>query len=111
MRQAGVLAAAGIIAITEHPALLQQDHDNARHLAEHLSGVPGLDVNVDAVQTNMVFAAVDEQFHKGFIDRMAAEGVLLQGSPAALRLVTHFDFKAEHIDSTVAAFARVLGTS
>ena len=109
MRQAGVLAAAGIIAITEHPALLQQDHDNARRLAERLAGVPGLDVDVDAVQTNMAFAAVDEQFHEGFIDRMAAEGVLLQGSPATLRLVTHFDFKAEHVDRTVAAFARALG--
>jgi len=111
MRQAGVLAAAGIIAITEHPALLKQDHDNARHLAERLAAVPGLDVNIGAVQTNMVFAGVDKQFHDGFIDSMAAEGVLLQGSPAALRLVTHFDFKAEHIDSTVAAFSRVLTAS
>jgi len=109
MRQAGVLAAAGIIAITEHPNLLRQDHDNATHLAERLAGLPGLDVDVDAVQTNMAFASVDEQFHEGFIDRMAAEGVLLQGSPASLRLVTHFDFKAEYIDGTVAAFARVLG--
>jgi len=109
MRQAGVLAAAGIIAITEHPKLLRQDHDNATHLAERLADIPGLDVDVSTVQTNMAFASIDKQFHEGFIDRMAAEGILLQGSPASLRLVTHFDFKAEHIDRTVAAFVRVLG--
>jgi threonine aldolase len=109
MRQAGVLAAAGIIAITEHPALLQQDHDNAMRLAERLATVPGLEVDVDAVQTNMVFASVDKQFHEGFIDAMAAEGVLLQGSPDNLRLVTHFDFKTEHIDPVVTAFTRVTG--
>jgi len=106
MRQAGVLAAAGIIALAEHPSLLQQDHDNALLLGERLAGVPGIDV--DAVQTNMVFASVAKASRHGFIDRMAAEGVLLQGSPAVLRLVTHYDFKAEHIDRAVAAFARVL---
>jgi len=108
MRQAGVLAAAGIIAITEHPARLQQDHDNALDLARRLAELPGIQVDVEAVQTNMVFASVAEAYRDAFLDRMAAENVLLQGSPAALRLVTHHDFRAEHIDRAVAAFARVL---
>lgn len=59
MRQAGILAAAGKLAITEQVAQLKQDHINAKALAEGLAELPGFSVNPDFVQTNIVFAKLD----------------------------------------------------
>jgi len=108
MRQAGVLAAAGILAITEQVRHLGEDHGNARQLAERLARLPGLAVDTDAVQTNMVFARPERLSRPEMERRMAAEGVLIGGSGSDLRLVTHFDFKAEHIAPVVEAFSRAL---
>ena len=74
MRQAGVLAAAGLIALTEGPKALVRDHALARELAEGLVRL-GLDVDLNSVQTNMVFARVDDA--PGFAARLREAGVLI----------------------------------
>jgi len=89
MRQAGVLAAAGLVALDETPPLLAEDHRNARFLAEALAEIPGLSVDLDAVETNIIF--VDVADASALRSRLAAEGVGVSGSESRLRLVTHRD--------------------
>jgi threonine aldolase len=108
MRQAGVLAAAGILALTDQVACLQEDHDNAQRLAGRLAGLPGLDVDAEGVQTNMVFARLTTVPRRQVEQRMARDGILVGGSRETLRLVTHFDFKTRDIDRVVDSLARAL---
>ena len=108
MRQAGVLAAAGILAITEQVQYLRKDHDNARRLAQALRELPGLAIDDDAVHTNMIFARVEKGSGADLVRKMAGEGVLLSGSRNTLRLVTHFDFHEKHIEPVAAAFSRAI---
>jgi threonine aldolase len=111
MRQAGVLASAGILAMTEQVQHLQKDHENARILANTLVDLPGLDIDQNAVQTNMVVAGVKEGTRPSLVEKMAKEGVLLHGFGDEVRLVTHFDFSEDQIEPVAAAFSRVLATS
>ncbi len=108
MRQAGVLAAAGILALTEQVRHLSDDHENARLLAEALTDQPGLAVDQGAMQTNMVFARVTKGSRQDLMQKMKEEGVLVSGSRDSLRLVTHFDFKQDQIEAVVAAFSHSL---
>ncbi len=108
MRQAGVLAAAGILAMTEQVQHLRQDHENAVQLASALGDFPNLEVDQDAVQTNMVFARVIKGSRQELMQKMEDEGVLVSGSRDSLRLVTHFDFKQEQIEQLMDAFSRAL---
>ncbi len=106
MRQAGVLAAAGILSLTEQVQHLREDHENAERLADALVDLPGLAIDRDAVQTNMVFARVMEGSQPELVRKMADEGVLVSGRADELRLVTHFDFKREKVELVAAAFLR-----
>lgn len=106
MRQAGVLAAAGILSITEQVRYLQKDHDNAQLLAKALGDFPGLEIDQNAVQTNMVFARVKTGSRQALMQKMKSEGVMVSGARDTLRLVTHFDFNAEQIEPVTTAFSR-----
>jgi len=108
MRQAGVLAAAGILAITEQVQHLQKDHDNAKELAKALSDIPGLELDPASVQTNMVFITAKKGSQESLTKALADEGVLVAGSRDNLRLVTHFDFKQDQVEQVAAAFSRAL---
>lgn len=108
MRQAGVLAAAGILALTEQVQHLDEDHQNATRLALKLQELSVTGVDPDTVQTNMVFVNVPAGSLKSVIGTMAAEGILVSGSRDTLRLVTHFDFKRDHIDAVAGALSRTL---
>jgi threonine aldolase len=103
MRQAGVLAAAGLIAVTEGPARLVDDHRRARALAEALGGAPGVAIDLDRVQTNMVYLEVADA--RGFVALLEAHGVRANAMGArAVRLVTHLDLD----DDDVAFAARAV---
>ncbi len=93
MRQAGVLAAAGLIALEEGPARLHEDHANARLLAEALSNMDGVAVDLDSVETNIViFKLTGELSAAELVARLKARGVLASSvGPDAIRLVTHRD--------------------
>ena len=106
MRQAGILAAAGIIALTEQVDRLRTDHDNADRLAGALSGVAGLDV--EEVHTNMVFVRVTGAPRQALVDALAGHRVRVASSGDRLRLVTHYDFHEDHIEPTVTAFELAL---
>lgn len=94
MRQAGILAAAGLIALEKMPARLQEDHDNARFLAEGLSQISGVKVDVGKVQTNIVIFDVKGtgQTAGDICDALVKRGVLAGPTDKfGIRMVTHCD--------------------
>ncbi|WP_010490388.1 low-specificity L-threonine aldolase [Pseudomonas sp. S9] len=100
MRQAGLLAAAGLYALEHQVERLAQDHANAQALGE---GLRALGYSVEPVQTNMVYAQVGEQANslKSFL---AERGVKLTAAPR-LRMVTHLDVSADDIKHVLKGFA------
>ncbi|HFQ4898087.1 TPA: low-specificity L-threonine aldolase [Vibrio vulnificus] len=98
MRQAGILAAAGKLALTEQVAQLKVDHANAKALAQGLSELPGVHVNPDFVQTNIVFAKLDDGIDIDTIaQKLAKESIIITpGNP--IRFVTHKDISRQDID-------------
>jgi threonine aldolase len=92
MRQVGVLAAAGLIALQKMPAVLKQDHANARLLADGLNNLAGIAVN--PVMTNIVIFDIAETGidSASFSAGLKKRGVLANGvGPATMRMVTHYD--------------------
>lgn len=116
MRQAGILAAAGIVALTEMPPRLAEDHAHAARLARGLEGLPGLTVVPAPVRTNIVYLDLDPAgpSASGVAAAAAARGVkLLALGPRRLRAVTHHHIREADIDQAVAVLsdlARALGT-
>ena len=104
MRQAGILAAAGKLALTEQVEPLRQDHINAKTLAEGLAKLPGVSVNPELVQTNIVFAKLDPQIDIASIaEKMKLQGITITpGNP--IRFVTHKDISAQDIDTFLSSF-------
>ncbi|HFQ4953435.1 TPA: low-specificity L-threonine aldolase [Vibrio vulnificus] len=98
MRQTGILAAAGKLALTEQVAQLKVDHANAKALAQGLSELPGVHVNPDFVQTNIVFAKLDDSVDINTIaQKLAEESIIITpGNP--IRFVTHKDISRQDID-------------
>jgi threonine aldolase len=105
LRQAGVLAAAGLYALEHHVARLADDHAHAQQLAE---GLRALGLEVDGPHTNMVFVHIKPEQAVPLQAFMAERGVLVS-SGARLRLVTHLDVNGAGIERALAAFAAFLG--
>jgi threonine aldolase len=93
MRQAGILAAAGLIALERGLGRLHEDHANARLLAESLSRMEGVAIDVESVETNIViFRLKGERSAPELVARLKARGILASAfGPDAIRLVTHLD--------------------
>lgn len=106
MRQAGVIAAAGIVALTEMVERLEDDHANARRLAEGLAALPGLKVNLARVQTDIVRFELDPAGPEpaAFLAALHERGVLM-GSMGGrtVRAVTHYGISAEDVQTAVNA--------
>lgn len=96
MRQAGVLAAAGIYALQNHVARLEEDHEKATLLAEGLMEVPQLNVVGSGARTNMVFVEIDPD-RSALLKDYLGERDMLVGDAATMRLVTHLDVDPEDI--------------
>jgi threonine aldolase len=112
MRQAGVLAAAGLIALEQMPWRLKEDHANARLLAEGLSQVRGVAIDPARVQTNILIFDVSGTGLTGaqFSARLKDRGVLANPvGPSALRMVTHYDVSRGDCEAALGAAAEVVG--
>jgi threonine aldolase len=105
MRQAGMLAAAGLYALEHHIERLAEDHANAKRLAEGLQGLDG--VSVAAPQTNIVFVELRADRRGGVVERLQRLGVLCTGLHG-LRLVTHLDVSTVQIDEAIVALRATL---
>jgi threonine aldolase len=110
MRQAGVLAAAGLISLNEMVDRLAEDHRNARRLAEGLQGLPGIDIDLSKVETNMVFGDCRPPLTaRAFMERCRKVGVLLDiASASRWRMVTHRGVAAEDVEYAIEAVHRAM---
>jgi threonine aldolase len=108
-RQAGIVAAAGLIALEEGPKRLHEDHANARRLAEGIAELAPDGVDPGQVETNMVFVDVASSGFEPWdvVRRLRGEGVLSNAEGDRVRLVTHLGVTREDVDETVAAWRRV----
>ena len=108
-RQAGILAAAGLIALEEGPKRLPEDHENARRLAEGVAElVPG-SVDLDGVVTNIVFAELPGGPVR-WKSALAAEGLLAGAVGGRLRMLTHVGIGAAEITAALSAWQRAAKT-
>ncbi|NOX60558.1 MAG: low-specificity L-threonine aldolase [Chloroflexi bacterium] len=111
MRQAGILAAAGIVALNEMVERLADDHANARRLAQGIAHLPGVEVDLDSVQTNILIFELDHprftpsQFEAALRER--GVGILAIGGKR-MRAVTHYGIEAEDIEEAIGIFAELL---
>jgi threonine aldolase len=107
-RQAGIMAAAGLIALAEGPKRLHEDHANARLLAEGVAEILPGSVDPASVQTNIVFAAVDGTGRSAieWAALLAAEGVLVTTGAGRVRMLTHVNIATNDIAAALAGWRR-----
>ncbi len=113
MRQAGIIAAGALYALDHHLDRLQDDHDNARVLAQGLSRIPGIIIDVDSIQTNLIYFSLDQTKHKMnaalFCQTLKNEGVRMGAlGENLIRAVTHLDVDRAQIGAAIKACERVL---
>jgi threonine aldolase len=112
LRQVGVLAAPGLIALEESPKRLHMDHAHARFLAQGLAEIPGIRINPAKVVTNILFFDVAETGLSGaeISKRLAAQNVLANPSyPTVIRMVTHCDVDRAGCERALAVLREILG--
>lgn len=102
LRQAGILAAAGIYALNHHIARLDTDHVHARRLAEGLAHFEPLQVDLENVQTNMVFCYPKSDLIQQLTHFLKSRQILICGR-GSIRLVTHLDITAENVERVIAS--------
>jgi threonine aldolase len=110
MRQAGVIAAAGLVALEESPQRLHEDHANARRLAEGIAEVQGAKIDPCSVVTNIVIfdIAGTARAAGDICARLQTKGVLASGFGSSIRMVTHYDVSSAAIEKAIAAVRDVL---
>jgi len=111
MRQVGVLAAPGIIALTEMVDRLKDDHARAKKLARGIVGLPGITLAPDAVQTNIIIFGFDHPTITipAMLQKMKDGGLLALAVSGGIRMVTHKDVGDEDVDRAVKGFKEILG--
>ncbi len=110
MRQAGVLAAAGLIALEETPKILHRDHENAKYLAERLAKVPGISIDPAKVVTNILIFNVQQTGKTGaaISEELKRRGVLANATDKFLvRMVTHYDVDRAGIERAIAVMNEI----
>lgn len=110
MRQAGVLAAAGLIALEEMTERLREDHANARLMAEAVALCSGVEIDLGSVQTNIVIFRLTDDNAPKLVAELKAEGILASAiGMSAVRLVTHYDVSREQCEHAATVLKKLLG--
>lgn len=111
MRQVGILAAAGIIALEKGPSLLERDHRNAKRLANGLAKIPGIKIDPESVATNIVIFDIANAglSTAGIVAKLKEKGVLAIGFGSQIRMVTHLDIADADIDTALLAMTEIVG--
>ncbi|WP_394174102.1 low-specificity L-threonine aldolase [Thalassotalea litorea] len=105
MRQAGILAAAGLYALQHHVERLNDDHQRASQLGKALGNIDGVTLKFDQAFTNMVYVQVSAEM-KASLDKLAPAHNVILPSGEQMRLVTHLDVDDEDIDTIVKLFEK-----
>ena len=111
MRQAGILAAAGLISLKEMAGRLHEDHANAQYVGEALSKIPGIAVDLNKIHINLVFFAIEKEGfdHNDFVSDMLQVGIKINGVEGGFyRFVTHNGISEEDLDLTLQAVKRLV---
>ena len=111
MRQTGIIAGAGIVALEKMHERLKEDHINARHLAEGISEIPGLSIELEMIKTNIVYfdLKIKSFSPQQFIKRLFDKGIkLLQTGSSRFRMVTHYGINYMDIKTTLRAVKEVI---
>lgn len=111
MRQAGIIAAAGLIAINQLESQIQDDHLNAQLLSDGINNINGLNVDCDKVKTNIIYFELKSKTisSKELLTKMKNSGILFfEVSPNKYRLVTHYGITKSDIKYTLSSFQKVL---
>ena len=111
MRQSGILAAAGIIALKDMTKRLKEDHDHAKYMAKKLSELKGVEVDLDSVCINMVFFKLNrpEELIDSLPEKMLENGIKINGSELGeFRFVTSNDVSRDDIDYTISTFSKLI---
>ena len=114
MRQAGILAAAGIVGLTEMVDRLAEDHTNAKRLAEGLAAIPGITIEPETIETNILFFGVRGDDGQPadvtpLVTTAAKSGVLLSGGDdGRIRAVTHYGISEADIERALTALAEAM---
>lgn len=111
MRQCGFLAAAGLIALEVMTKRLQEDHDNAKYMAQRLQKMPGVTLDMNSVEINMVFFQLDapKEVIDSLPEKMLEAGVKINGiEDGEFRFVTTHDTSREDIDRALDAFEKII---
>ena len=112
MRQAGIIAAGALYAIEHHRKRLSEDHDNAKALAKGLAEIPGIELDVSTVQTNMVVFRVTPLPADTFVRKLGAAGVkVLATGPDTIRAVTSLMVSTKDIANAVKIIRNELATA
>jgi threonine aldolase len=111
MRQAGVLASAGIVSLNEMVERLAEDHANAKKLAKGLAQMPGISINPDHIHTNIIFFEItlEDMKPEKFVQQLDASGIrMLPVGAGKVRAVTHYQITSEDIDQTLDVISKVM---
>lgn len=110
MRQVGVIAAAGLVALEESPKRLHVDHANAMRLAIGIAEIEGLSIEPAGVRTNIVIFSVESGSlsAKAVCERLIEHGIIASPFGKSIRMVTHCDVDADDIDTTLARLATIM---
>ena len=110
MRQAGILAAAAIVALDEGFSRLHEDHVRAKRLASKLADVQGLCVRENWTQTNMVWLDFEKDQGEAWVAHCKDHGILVSASNYGARLVTHVDVTDEDVEKAVTVIEKFFMT-
>jgi threonine aldolase len=110
MRQVGILAAAGLIALNEMSLRLGEDHVRAKRLAKGIEGLPGITLDAESIETNIVIFGFDHPKLSipGFLAELKERGVLALALAVGIRFVTHKDVGDEDVDRAIGVFREIL---
>jgi len=110
MRQVGVLAAPGIIALTEMVDRLRDDHVRAKKLAGGISGLPGITIDPATVETDIIIFGFEHPAItvSTMLEKMKEKGILALAVLGGIRMVTHKDVGDEDVDRAIKAFRDIL---
>ena len=110
MRQAGVIAAAGLVALEESPKGLLEDHANARRLAEGIAELPGISIEVEKVVTNIVIFNIAETGKSSaeICEALKSDGILAIDFGDSIRMVTHYDVSLSEVETAVEILDKII---
>ena len=110
MRQVGVIAAPGIVALTEMCDRLKEDHARAKTIALAIAELPGIGLNPDHVESNIIIFefAHPKLTKQDFLDKLKENGILASSPKYGIRVVTHHDIDDDDVDKLISAFKKIL---